>query len=257
MQEGGFISSVLLSSGQAGRGPSAKIFPFPPPTPPHPRGKGEAIWQGFKRAWRSGGDEGGSAEKASRRRLQPGSRGASSLLPPFRAGPAGQAEGDGSFLRRRPRRGLGAAPPGRAGGGGAARAAGGEVGAGPAAVGVASSAPQPPLPRLPGRCGWGGKEAAAAGAGGRAERSGRGRESLLGRHGNGAVISNPRAVPVARCQGARVLQDSGNLPRPGTEQCAPSVSRTPRARGSRCSAGPGRPPPHVKPSRGRWAVGSR
>ena len=35
-------------------------------------------------------------------------------------------------------------------------------------------------------------------------------------HGNGAAISKPRVVPVARCQGVRVLQDSGNLLQPGT-----------------------------------------
>lgn len=71
--------------------------------------------------------------------------------------------------------------------------------------------PQPPLPGLPERSGGGGRRP-RRGAGG-ARRAGRGR-SLPGRHGNGAVISNPGAVPVARCQGARVLQDSGNLLRP-------------------------------------------
>ena len=82
--------------------------------------------------------------------------------------------------------------------------------------------PRPQLPRLRGRgaprweggCFGAGRRTCAAGGAGPAW--GERRESLPGRHGNGAAISNPRVVPVARCQGARVWQDSRNLLRPRT-----------------------------------------
>lgn len=95
---------------------------------------------------------------------------------------------------------------------------------GRAALGVPSRAPRPPLPGLPGGAlRWrggrrgGGRRSGAAGGAGRAGG---------GRAGGGGVAASspwerrsyfqPRAVPVAPCQGARVLQDSGNLLRPGT-----------------------------------------
>lgn len=84
--------------------------------------------------------------------------------------------------------------------------------------------PRPQLPRLQGRgaprweggCFGSGRRTCSAGGARPAWGGRRGRESLSGRHGNGAAISSPRVVLVARCQGARVWQDSRNLLRPGT-----------------------------------------
>lgn len=69
---------------------------------------------------------------------------------------------------------------------------------------------------------------------------GGGRESLPRHHGNRTALSKPQAVPVARCQGARVLQDSRNLLRPGTQQCAPSAAQ-PAPRRPRSPERPGHP----------------
>lgn len=185
------------------------------------------IWGGFRGAGRPDGTRAGSAEP---RRPSGRSRSVAAAqlpppLPPFRAGRTGGG--------RLPAPGPSRPRPG------ACR----EGPAGPPSGGVGS-----PPERRGRRCqgyradsGRGSRRGRGLRTG--AQRAGRGREALPGRHGNGAAISNLPAVPVARRQGARVLQDSGNLPRPGTLQCVPSVVRARRPE-AQLSGGARGPPAH-------------
>lgn len=190
-----------------------------------PRRAGGETWGGFRGARRSGGAGGGSGAEWTTRTGAPAAAAAElpPRLPPFRAGPPGRRRG---FLRRCPRRlrpGPSLARAGRAGGG----APGGAGGAGGGGAGRRSE--EPPARRGHRCLGYRGALRWRGGSRGRGRRScaagGAGR-APGGRTGGGGVAASsprgrrsyfqPRAVPVAPCQGARVLQDSGNLPRPGT-----------------------------------------
>lgn len=209
------------SPGRAGRGPSAKAST-------HRRRKGGEVREAFeglevrRRRERLRGDNAG-------RLVLPQPRPPRSFLPCSRlSGQAGGREGRlpapapaapaaGPF--RGPARELAWPPP-------AAQLAGGRDPAGRCSRIRAprNRRPRPQLPRLQGRgaprweggCFGSGRRTCSAGGARPASGGRRGRESLPGRHGNGAAISSPRVVPVARCQGARVWQDSRNLLRPGT-----------------------------------------
>lgn len=134
----GFIFPVPLSSGRAGRAPSAKVSS-------HPSRKGGETRGGFKGARRSGGL--GAAPRrnwsALVRSRSLGRRAASSSLPPFRAR---RAEGEGRLPAPAPAAAPMLSRPRADPGGGWARGAALRAGAGPAAFRVTSRAPRPPLP---------------------------------------------------------------------------------------------------------------
>ncbi|XP_027419929.1 uncharacterized protein LOC113906240 [Bos indicus x Bos taurus] len=242
------------------------IFPASPFTwPRRPGTLGQSLHpspeegRGGSGGFRGAGGQAGSGE-ASKRQREPRSTTAASAaakLPPLPrlSGQAGGREGrlpapapvaPAAQPFGGPARELVWPPP-------AAQLAGGRDPAGrcPLSRAPRNRRPRPQLPRLRGRgaprweggCFGAGRRTCAAGGAGPAW--GERRESLPGRHGNGAAISNPRVVPVARCQGAR--RGARGQEARVTGGPPPARRASPRALPGVEPRGPGRSRLHVQP----------